>query len=420
VGSHTDQENRFLQVLEISRKLLTPIDLDPLLAEIVDIACTLHGADRATVFLYDGLNHELYARVAKGAKEIRFSADRGIAGASLQGRQIVNVPDCYADPRFNIEVDKASGYRTNNLLTVPLIGDDQRAVGVLQVLNKRSGCFDADDETLAQTLAVQAAVALSRALLVEDRQQKEKMERDLEVASDIQKRSLPASIPQEAGYDIAGWSDPAEETGGDVYDAVQAGPGQIALLLGDATGHGVGPALSVTQVRAMFRLGLRVVAPLPLLVQQINAQLHEDLPDNRFVTAMFGQLDAQRHELRYLSAGQAPLLHYVAAEGATHGFHATTVPLGILEDVGTADPETMRLAPGDVVALLSDGFYEYRNPEGEEYGQPRVEAVLHAAAEQPAAAILEAIRRDIARFACGAPQLDDMTILIVKRSAAVQ
>ncbi len=413
--SYTPREMAYRQILEVTRKLLTPIDLDPLLAEIVEIACELHGADRASVFLYDPRADELYARVAKGVDGIRFPASAGIAGAAVQTREIINVPDCYADPRFNQDVDRKTSYRTNNLLTVPLVGDHESIVGVLQVLNKEAGAFDEHDEETARCLAVLAAVALSRALLVEDRALKQKMERDLAVASDIQTRILPSTIPQPAGYDIAGWSRPAEQTGGDVFDVIPVDDQRLALLLGDATGHGIGPALSVTQVRSMLRLGLRVGAGLDNIVQQINAQLTEDLPSNRFVTAFFGVLDASTHRLLFQSAGQAPLLHHRAADGDTDQYNSTSLPLGILDELRFDSDPVMALGVGDIVALISDGIFEYQNPDRVEFGIERVIETLARSADLGSEAIIESLRDEVEQYAGGAPQLDDMTMLIVKR-----
>jgi len=421
-------DSAYRRVLSITRKLLTPIDLDPLLGEIVDIACDLHEADRASVFLYDHDTNELYARVARGAKEIRFPADKGIAGSTVTHRQIINVPDCYADPRFNTKVDKDNNYKTNTLLSVPLIGDNDQVVGVLQVLNRAGGPFTDRDEEVARALAVTAAVALSRALLVEDRAIKEKMERDLQVASDIQQRILPAVLPTVAGYDIAGWSKPAEQTGGDVYDVVELKGGHIALLLGDATGHGIGPALSVSQMRSMFRVACRLNAGLDSAVHEINAQLTDDLPNDRFVTAFFGVLDPVEHTVHYQSAGQAPLLvGRAAADGPCANLDATTLPLGILDPIELVDPGPIQLEPGDTLALISDGIYEYQSPDGEEFGAARVARLLHEHRGKPACEIIDAIREDVRLHARrssdtvpnAAPveQADDMTILLVRRVA---
>src|SRR5210317_942977 len=146
------------QILEVTRKLAAPFDLDTMLSEVVDAAREVLDADRGTVFLYDDQSDELVVRVGTGLEQIRIPADKGIVGESAQTREIINVPDCYADPRFNRAIDRQTGYRSRCMLTIPLIGYEDSLVGVLQILNKIDGVFDEKDEYVAQALAAQAAV----------------------------------------------------------------------------------------------------------------------------------------------------------------------------------------------------------------------------------------------------------------------
>jgi sigma-B regulation protein RsbU (phosphoserine phosphatase) len=265
-------------------------------------------------------------------------------------------------------------------------------------------------------LAAQCAVALQRALLIEEQLVKQKLERDLALARDIQMRVLPTELPQVDGYDLAGWSTPADETGGDIYDAAACGDQCIALLLGDATGHGIGPALSVTQVRAMFRMALRLRASLDEVFTQVNDQLVDDLPGNRFVTAFLGRLSARTHELAYHAGGQGPLLHYHAADDRCQWLEASTLPLGIMEVEDLEAPPPMKLEPGDIVGLISDGIYEYQNEAGTQFGDDGVARVIRDHRTASSEELITALRQAVADFAGEAPQLDDMTILFIKRT----
>jgi phosphoserine phosphatase len=308
--------------------------------------------DRCSVFLYDTKTDELYIRVAAGPAEseapesasgdsvppnhgtgtpiIRFPANRGIAGETAQERRLINVPDCYSYPRFNRDVDRQTGYVTRCLLSVPLLGVDDALVGVLRVLNKRTGAFNEEDEQIATILAAHCAVVLQRAMLLEEHLLKQKMEQDLAIAREIQMSALPQQMPVIHGYELAAWSRPADETGGDIFDAVALGEQRVALLMADATGHGIGPALSASQFRAMFRMGLLLGADLGELMAKVNVQMKADLPADRFITAFAGILDISEHKIRYHSGGQAPLMHYHAGEDRVKWLGASTVPLGIL------------------------------------------------------------------------------------------
>lgn len=404
------------RVLDVTRRLSVPTEVDELLEMVLDAALAVLGAERGTVFLFDKQANELYAKVATGSKEIRFPANHGIAGETAQSRQLINVPDCYADPRFNQEIDRKTGFRTRELLSIPLIGIDDSLVGVLQVLNKRNGTFSLDDEHLGHTLAAQCAVALQRALLLEDRIVKQKMERDLAVARDIQQAVLPKEVPECPGYDIACWSRPADDTGGDIFDAIGLADNRIALLLGDATGHGIGPALSVTQMRAMFRMGLRGGGELKEIGTHIDRQLKEDLPGNRFITSFLGILHAEKHRIEYLSFGQGPLIHYHAASGEVQFMGASGLPMGMPINLPVELPEPIAMEPGDIVGIITDGFFEYADSSGEEFGKERVGQIIKDFQGDSMTGLLNATLDTIAEFSNGSPQDDDMTAILIRRN----
>ncbi len=406
------------RILEVTRRLATPFDLTTMLAQVIDAARAVLRADRGTVFLYDAGSHELYSTVATGVDSIRFPADRGIAGECAETRRVINVPDCYADPRFSRETDRKTGYRTRCLLTVPLIGYDDSLVGVMQVLNKKRGVFTREDQRLATALAAQCAVAIQRMQLLAQIVEKERMEKELAVARDIQVRVLPRAVPRLAGYDLAGWSRPADQTGGDIYDIISVNGNRLMLLLGDATGHGIGPALSVTQVRAMLRIAVRLGADLGAAFRHINDQLVDDLPDNRFVTAFLGLLDTEQHRIHYHAGGQGPLLHFHAALGKCDWMGASTIPMGMVAGMPVPPPRAVELEPGDILALLTDGIYEYENARSRPFGEDRVAELVRRHQHEPMAVLLEIIVREVDRFAGRAPQKDDMTILLVRRLPA--
>jgi len=202
-----------------------------------------------------------------------------------------------------------------------------------------------------------------------------------------------------------------------VFDLVKMDDGRVALLLGDATGHGIGPALSVTQVRAMFRLSLRLNADLDNIVAHVNGQLTDDLPPGRFVTAFMGILDPVAHRLDYHAAGQAPLLWMQGADRSVKRFDATTLPLGIVDPLPLDERCSLQLEPGDIFALITDGVFEYQDASNAQFGTSRVESVLSGHANKPMAAMLDQLDQEVASFADGAPQQDDITLLLIKRSA---
>lgn len=409
---------RLRRILEVSRQLAATIDLDVLLRVIVEAACDVLDCERATIFLYDPQRDELYSRVASGGEEIRFQAHRGIAGAAAAGRVMINVPDAYADPRFNPDVDRRTGFLTRNLLTFPLESFDGQLVGVLQALNKRRGPFDAEDEELARVLSAQAGVALHRQRLLEEYAAKQRMARDLDIARQIQQACLPRGNPSVGGYEIAGWNRSAEQTGGDCYDFIALPQGRLGLFLADATGHGIGAALVIAQCRSLVRAMLSVTADLRQVVAHVNALLAEDLTDERFVTAFLGILDPRRHVLEYISSGQGPLLFFSPSAGggpAVEVRPACSVPLAVAEDVQYDPPQQWVFRPGSLLALLTDGFFEAVGPEDELFGQQRVIDLLATRLDHPLETLVAELHEQVRRFCGPLPQSDDLTAVLVRR-----
>lgn len=411
-AADTPTVTRLRRLLDITRQMAGTTDLDELLGMIVAAAVEVLACERATLFLYDKQQQELYSRIATGIRSLRVPADRGIAGAAAQQRTVVNVPDAYADPRFNPAIDRQTGFRTRNLLAVPLENLTGELMGVLQTLNKQDGAFTAEDEELARTLAAQAGVALHRHALLEEYAHKQRMARDLELARHIQQALFPKANPVVSGYEVAGWNRCADETGGDCYDFIPVTDGRQALLLADATGHGIGAALVIAQCRSLLRAMLSVTADLSVIATHVNEILGEDLTDDRFVTAFVGLLDPSRHRLEYFSAGQGPLLFMHA--GGVEERRATGVPLAVVEGL-PFDVAAFEFAPGDTVALLTDGFFETINSAGEQYGVERVTQVLQARAGLPLDALIRELNDDISRFSGSAPPADDLTAVFVRR-----
>lgn len=402
-------------VLEISRELSATNELTPLLEKVERAARGVLECERATVFLFDREKNELYSRMATGVDAIRFSADRGIAGEVIRTGEVINVPDAYADARFNADIDRQTGFRTRNLLTFPLVGFDNSIVGVLQVLNKAAGSFDPWDHELVRTFGAQVGVALQRQLLLEHYAEKQRIEQDLSIAREIQQGLIPDRRPEVPGFDVAGWNRPADETGGDCYDYLTLDDGTLGLIIADATGHGIGPALMIAECRALFRALISATRDLTAVVGRVNNLLCDDLPDDRFVTAFFGLLSPSSHTLSFISAGHGPLIKYVRADDDVVELNANAMPLGILPDVPLGEPDQFKLASGDMMVLVTDGFFEWQNDAKEQYGMERLYQVLRRHGDRPAAEIIQRLYESVVAFAGGTVQADDLTAVIVKR-----
>jgi phosphoserine phosphatase RsbU/P len=406
-------------ILAVTSKLAAPFDLMTMLAEVVSAAKQVLKADRGSVWLYDPAADELVLEIATGIAPVRVAAGAGVVGACARNRRIINVPDCYADERFNPDVDRASGYRTRCMLTLPLVDHKDVLVGVMQLLNKAGGVFDENDEMLATTLAAQCAVALQRVRMTASLIEGEKMRQELEMARVVQMSTLPATMPTLPGYDLFGTFRPASLTGGDTFDLALIDQGLLTVL-GDATGHGIAPALSVTQMHAMLRMAFRMGANLETAFTQVNNQLAATLADDRFITAFIGLLNPQAHRMRFHSGGQAPILHFQAATGTCAHHRPTSFPLAAMPLTTLRPTVNLDLQPGDILVLLSDGIYEYHDARNEQFGEVRVEELLRLHHGKTMAELATLLLDAVHAFAQGAPQEDDMTVVLVKRESDVR
>ena len=193
--------------------------------------------------------------------------------------------------------------------------------------------------------------------------------------------------------------------------------GRLFMLLGDATGHGFGPALSATQMQAMMRVAFRLGANLDEAYRQVNNQLNEDLPDDRFITAFMGFLDPITHEVEYHSGGQGPILIYRASTDSLEWFKPTNFPVGVMELDVTVSAEHVSMLPGDILAVISDGIYEFGNPDGDQFGEERAAEVIRRCQRMPMAALSQRLIDEAFAFGGDAAQADDITLVLVRRLA---
>src|SRR5512142_1319949 len=263
------------------------------------------------------------------------------------------------------------------MLTLPLVDHKGILVGVMQVLNKIGGAFDRDDEALATALAAQCAVALQRVRMTSALIEGEKMRQALEMAREVQMSTLPSRMPALRSYDLGTLFRPAELTGGDTYDLSLLERG-LVIVLGDATGHGIAPALSVTQMQAMLRMAFQLGASLETAFIEVNNRLAETLAEDRFITAFIGLLDPVTHRLRFQSGGQGPILHYRAASRTFERYRPTSFPLGAMTLITLRPAIELWLRPGDILAIVSDGVFEQEDRAGEPFGEARAQEVIGA------------------------------------------
>jgi phosphoserine phosphatase RsbU/P len=402
-------------IMAVSRAMGSERDLDRLLDLILNAVTDLVAADRASLFLVDHERHELWTRIAQGAKEIRLPMGSGIAGAVASDGVAINIPSAYDDPRFNADNDRRTGYRTRSILCMALASHTNTVVGVIQVLNKRDGRpFSAYDEQILSTLCSQAAVAIDTAQLILKDAERQRLARDMELAREIQLNLMPQRPPEIPGWRFAMYSRSCDQTGGDYMDFVAPDGGGVDVVVGDVSGHGLGAAMVMSTARAFLRALHEHEDDVGHLVTRLNRLLEQDMSDDTFMTMIVCRLGGDG-SCSYVSAGhEPPLLH--RAGGGFDAIDATELMLGVLDDTAYAATRIASLARGDVMVLVTDGIFEaQRPPSFEQWGMDRLRSAIAANAARGAQAVCDAVITEVDAHLAGTAPHDDMTLVVVER-----
>lgn len=255
------------------------------------------------------------------------------------------------------------------------------------------------------------------ATLTERRQafeQGARLQADLETARAIQRHLLPSAPPSTPGYDIAGWSRPADQTGGDFYDWIELEGDRVLVVLGDVTGHGIGPALVTAACRAYVRSETPAADDLGALLTRVNDLLSADLPDGRFIT-FFAAVGGPDGRVRILSAGHGPIC--VCKGGDIKVTNADGPPLGVVQGMAFGPDNEIDLAPNESVVVVTDGFTEWANRHGEMFGNGRLTEQLADCNGHAARDVIDRLERAVAEHAGDTEQADDLTAIVIKRTS---
>jgi phosphoserine phosphatase RsbU/P len=253
---------------------------------------------------------------------------------------------------------------------------------------------------------------------ITDRKRAERELRDnkeqFRVAREIQQRLFPKTAPNLPPFDIGGATYPAEATGGDYFDYLPMLNQRLGIVLGDVTGHGVGPALLMAETRAYLRVLAGRREDVGEILTRANGVLAEDVGTERFVTLFLARLDPQTRGLTYASAGHSPA-HVLDASGKIKAvLPRTGLPLGMRPDTEYGCSPPITLDPGDLVVVLTDGIEESMSREGELFGAERALDVVREHRERPAQHIVDELYKAVRKFSNDTPQIDDITAVIVK------
>jgi sigma-B regulation protein RsbU (phosphoserine phosphatase) len=301
-----------------------------------------------------------------------------------------------------------------SLLCVPMIVKSALR-GVLTVYNKKGqAVFTEEDQRLLAIIAAQSGQVVENARLYEMEQSLIRMKEEVRLAARIQTDLLPKSPPAPPGYDIAGTSVPAQMVGGDYFDFMQMPGGKYGVTLGDVSGKGLPAALLMANLQATLRGQTLLGGSVSECIKRSNKLLAESTSPEKFVTLFYSVLDTGSRMLTYCNAGHdAPML--LRAGGASERLATGGVVLSIMDDF-PFEEATVPFGPGDLMVVYSDGISEAMNPANEQFGEGRIAEAVERSRGSSAAGIIESIVAAVRAHAGTAPQMDDMTLVVIKGS----
>jgi sigma-B regulation protein RsbU (phosphoserine phosphatase) len=405
-------------MLTVSRIMSADLDLDDLLKLILNELAEAIDADLGALYLIDEDKNELFTRVllkeVGDLHEIRLRIGEGIAGHVAATGEVLNTQNAYDDPRFMPVPDQISGYQSNTMLTAPMRTPQQKTIGVVQLVNKKSGTFTAQDERLLMAMASQAAIVVENARLYTQEMQQRLTSQELETARRIQTGFLPQSTPQHVGWDIAASWRPVREVAGDFYDFFPLPDGRLAIIIADVSGKGVPAALFMALGVTVLRFAMSLNFAPGALLDRANQSILSNQRSKMFATVFAGYLDLDSGVMQFALAGHSPPLLYRAATGRCETLEALGVAMGLFEGAEYVE-KTATLHEEDVLVLYTDGITEVINAAAEEFGEERLEKLVVQHASRSAKELSELIVKTTAAFARDQGAFDDETLIVIKR-----
>ncbi len=411
---YEETERRALEkevLLEIGKSLSASLELDELLDTFLRTLQQVVDYDAASIYLLNRKTHALENVRAVGfpvesREALSTRVGQGIVGWVAKAGEPVIVPDVRRDPRY-LEARPTS----RSEVAAPLLLGG-RTIGVFNLESDLEDAYHEGHLELLMAFAAQAAVALERGQITRELFERRYLEKELAIAHEIQASFLPTEAPQFPGLELAGAAQSHREVGGDYYDFIPVGENRLGLAIADVSGKGIPAALIMAGFRMSLLAEVRNEFAIRAVMRKVNSLLYESTERGRFVTCFYGVLDVKNRALNFSNAGHNPPL-LRRQDGTIEYLYEGGVALGVLPDAEYEDRPVV-LRPEDVLVLYTDGVTEAVSPEGEQFGQTRLEGLLARLADRPAASIVDGIVAAITEWCASAGMTDDLTLMVVK------
>jgi sigma-B regulation protein RsbU (phosphoserine phosphatase) len=408
--------DRLALLYRLSQTFNSSLDLDEVLNLVMDEIIAVTHAERGFVTLLEP-GGKLVFPVARGMDQKtiddpQFQISRSVVERVAREGEPILTGDAQRDDRFDMRRSvMVLGLRS--ILCVPLKIKDQ-VLGVVYVDNRlQTGIFTEADLELLTAIASSAAIAIENARLYQVAVEKGRMERELQMAHEVQASLLPRGTPQVPGWEFAARWQPAREVAGDYYDFIPLDDGQLGLVIADVSDKGMPAALFMALTRSMVRASVGS-APSPAEgIAHANRLICADATGGMFVTLFYTLLNPATGEIAYVNAGHNPPLLYRAEQDDLTRLVRTGMALGVLED-SCFEQQTLHLNPGDFFLLYTDGVTDATDAQLQDYGMERLEGIILDHRDASAADIMAALEQAIHDFAGSVTPFDDIAIVVAK------
>jgi len=415
--THATLQSQLKALVEITQALRKTLALERVLPQILDSLFAIFPAAERGFIVLESDKGELEPRwvnIRQGDPNRTVRISSTIVRKVMETQQGLLSADAADDSRFQMS-KSLPDVPIRSVMCAPLVDNDGRSIGVLQIdtVSERNRFREEDLEVLL-SVATQASIAIDNSRLHEYTLRQRALERDLEVADQIQRGFLPKHAPDVPGYQFFNFYEPASHVGGDFYDYVALPDGRLAVVVADVVGHGLGAAMLTAKLAAEVRLHLLSTSRPADAVSRLNASLARDLLEGHFITLAVVVLTPPTGDVTVVNAGHMrPILRQTDGQIVDVGHEVTGLPLGIVEEVAY-EQCAIQLPSGAMLVIFTDGINEAMNDQEELYGLHRICGRLHATPGGPQQLGRELVA-DVKRFIGEHPKQDDMCILCVGR-----
>jgi len=405
-----DRKAQEVTSLQYFSKLITEVlDFNELAETVTEIAQKLSGANASWIIWKNGAKLNSVA-----AKNIGFIESDKISGKILER---ITVEKLTSTKTFNLNEKYSDDDSENSfsMVSVSPIKTRGETQGVLVAAKPTGQIFSMDDLNAIETFSDYASVALENSRLLEESIEKERLEKELDVAREIQRKILPLKSPEIPNLQISSVFIPAFEVGGDYYDFFRISESKLGFVIADVSGKGISAAFIMAEVKGIFEsLSKTIQAPKEILIKA-NEILWQTLDSKSFVSAAYGFFDFKEEKLTFARAGHCPL--YLLRENGSREIKPSGLGLGLSDNINfnnSLEEYSIDLKGNDTIVLYTDGVTEAKNENLEDFGDKLFMNLLHSNKELTAEELSNKIIHEISVFSSGHEQYDDITLVIFK------